>query len=134
MTYNSRFGGYQKDLPDMFYNHGKILNILNTPIDATDCLKVCFNIAVEGYTEKERTRDKLRGEKGILVDYNAIESNPDIEDAFDMHATPFPIHDIPLLARALQVNFNILKLHHVTDKKYAISTLYTGGYYIISIN
>ena len=41
--------------------------------------------------------------------------------------TTFPIHDIPPLGKDLQVKFNILKLHHVSDKKYAISTLYADG-------
>ena len=54
ITYRSRFGGYKKDLPDVFYNLGKILNVINTPGDVTDCLKVCFNIATEGYTERKK--------------------------------------------------------------------------------
>ena len=40
ITYNSRFGGYKKDLPNIFYNHRKVLNIINTPVEATDCLKL----------------------------------------------------------------------------------------------
>ena len=117
ITYRSRFGCYKKDIPDVFYNHGKILNVINTPEDATDCLKVCFNIATEGYTEREKTTDRLRAEKGILIDYNTIESNPDVEDAFSIYNTSFPIHDIPPLAKDLQVKFNILKLHHVSGTK-----------------
>ena len=113
ITYRSRFGGYKKDL--LFYNHGKILNMINTPEDATDCPKVCSNISTEGYTEREKTSDRLRAEKGILIDYNTIESNPDVEDAFSISNTPFPIHDIPPLAKYLQVKFVILKLHHVSD-------------------
>ena len=70
ITYRSIFGGYKKDLPDVFYNHGKILNVINTPEDATDCLKVCFNIATDGYTvrgkndrpatSRERHLDRLQ--------------------------------------------------------------------------
>ena len=101
--------------------------MINTPEDATDCLKLCFSIATEGYTEREKTTDRLRAEKGILIDYNTIESNPDVEDEFSIYNTPFPIHDIPPLAKDMQVKFIILKLHHVSDKKYGISTLYADG-------
>ena len=69
ITYNSRFGGYKKDLPDSFYNYGKIINIINTPKEATDFLKVCINIATEGYTEVDKTTEALRREKGITVEY-----------------------------------------------------------------
>ena len=51
LTYRSRFGGYQKDLPDDFYKNGRILNIVNTPPEATDCLKICFNIAPDGQND-----------------------------------------------------------------------------------
>ena len=43
-----------------------------------------------------------------MIEYNPIESNPDVEDAFSIYNTPFPIHDIPPLAKDLQVKFNIL--------------------------
>ena len=72
ITSKSRFSGYKKDLPNAFYKHGKVLNVINTPAEATDSLKTCINITMEGYTEKEKTMDRLRAEKGILVDYNAI--------------------------------------------------------------
>ena len=104
-----------------------MLNVINTPAEATDCLKTCINIATEGYTEKEKTRDRLRVEKGILVDYNTIETNPDVENAFSIYESPFPIHDIPPLAKNLHTKFNILKLHNVGNKKFEISTLYTDG-------
>ena len=106
ITYNSRFGGYKKDLPDSFYNHGKIINIINTPKEATDCLKVCINIATEGYTEVDKTTEALRREKGITVEYETIDRNPYIEDAFSAYETPFRIHDIPTLAKELTTKFN----------------------------
>ena len=84
ITYKSRFGGYKKDLPNALYKHGKVLNLINTPAEATDCLKTCKNIATEGYTEKEKTTDRLRAEKDILIDYNTIETNPDGGCIFDI--------------------------------------------------
>ena len=127
ITHKSRFGGYKKDLPNAFYKHGKVLNVINTPAEATDCLKTCINIATEGYTEKEKTTDRLRAEKGILVDYNTIETIPDVEDAFSIYESPIPIHDIPPLAKNLHTKFNILKLHNVGNNKFEISTLYIDG-------
>ena len=127
ITYKNKFGGYKKDLPNAFYKHGKVLNVINTPAEATYCLKTCINIATEGYTEEEKTMDRLRAEKGVLVDYNTIETNPDVEDAFSTYESPFPVHDIPSLVKNLHTKFNILELHNVGNKKFEISILYTDG-------
>ena len=124
IKYNSRFG---INLPDVFYNAGKIINIINTPKDATDCLKVCINIATDGYTEVDKTTEALRREKGITVGYETIERNPYVEDAFSAYESPFRIHYIPTIARELTTKFNILKLHCVSKSKYSISSLYTNG-------
>ena len=125
LTYRSRFGGYQKDLPDDFYKNGRILNIVNTPPEATDCLKICINIALNRYTEVDKTTFALRELKGVLVDYKGIDTNPDSADTFAVYESPLPIHNIPLLARDLKMKFNVFKLHHVSGKKYGISTLIT---------
>ena len=45
----------------------------------------------------DETTFALRELKGVLVDYEGIDTNPDIEDAFAVYESPFPIHDIPLL-------------------------------------
>ena len=81
--------------------NGRILNIVNTPPEATNCLKICINIALNGYTEMDKTTFAQRELKGVLVDYKGIDTNPDIEDAFTVYESPFPIHNILLLARDL---------------------------------
>ena len=88
---------------------------------------MCINIATEGYTEVDKTTEALRREKGITVEYETIDRNPYIEDAFSAYETPFRIHDIPTLAKELTTKFNILKLHNVSKNKYSISSLYTNG-------
>ena len=74
----------------------------------------------------DKTTFARRELKGVLVDYEGIDTNPDIENAFAVYDSPFPIHDLPLLARELKVKFNVFKLHHVSRKKYDISTLFNG--------
>ena len=74
----------------------------------------------------DKTTFALRELKGVLVDNEGIDTNPDIEDAFAVYESPFPIHDILVLPRDLKVKFNVFKLHHVSGKKYAISTLFNG--------
>ena len=128
LTYRGRFGGGDATLPDKFYDQGRVLHIINRPDEATDCLKVCMTIAASGgcYTEVEKTTRELRKTHGVLIDYMQIYPVQEIEELFAGFEEPFPLSEIPRLARTSTVRFNILKLHNNNNNKFSLSVLHSS--------
>ena len=127
LTYQGRFGGGDATLPDRFYDGGKVLHVINRPDWATDCLKVCMTIAssADCYAEVEKTTTELRKTHGILIDYMQISPVQEIEELFAGFEEPFPLSEIPRLARESTAQFNILKLHN-NNNKFSLSVLHAS--------
>ena len=125
LTYRGRFGGGDATLPDKFYDQGRVLHVINRPDDATDCLKVCMTIAANGYDEVDKSTRELRKEHGILIDYMQLDTVLEVEELFAGFEEPFPLSEIPRLARTSTTRFNILKLHN-NNNKFSLSVLHSS--------
>ena len=130
VTYKDDFGGSGADIPDKFYKCGRLIRVINTPVGSQECFKLCLSIIRNGATEIPKQTTALRKLSGIIVDYNDLAVDQELDDCIKTYDEPFVLSNIPKIAKELATDFNVFRLHRKPTNNnnytYSLTTIYAG--------
>ena len=104
------------NLPVGFYHGGKLMHVINLPVGSQACFQTCLNIIRNGANEIPKTTLKLRKLPGIVVDWNDLQADPQLENCMNSFPEPFHLANIPNIAKILNLEFNVFRLHEIVQK------------------
>ena len=110
VTYKDDFGGSGADIPDKFYKCGRLIRVINTPVGSQECFKLCLSIIRNGATEIPKQTTALRKLSGIIVDYNDLAVDQELEDCIKTYDESFVLSNIPKISVIRFADFNLNRI------------------------